>query len=387
MVTEVILQKLSQTMEEGKILEWLKREGDRVRKGELLYIVETDKVNAEVEAPGSGVLRRIINNVGDVVPISSVIAYIAEPDEPLPEPRPLPSPAASPSTGAQAPPAATGVATAQPAGPARRTGKILATPVAKRLAEERGIDLTTIPGTGPEGQITKEDVERAAAATTSPAPAVGRSGLTTMQRLIAERTLKSVREVPHFFVTVEVEMGTAQELRRTLGVSVTALLVKAAAFALREFPDVNARFEGDRIRRVPSINIGMIVAVPDGMLIPVIRDADKKSFAQIAQEERDLAERGRRGALKPDELTDGTFTISNLGMYGVDQFTAIIYPPESAILAVGRIADTVVARNGQAVIRPMMKMTLSCDHRVIYGALAGQFLSRLTHFLEHPELE
>ena len=382
MVTEVILPKLSQTMEEGKILEWLKREGDRVSKGELLYVVETDKVNAEVEAPGSGVLRRIVKQVGDVVPISSVIAYIGEPNEPLPEPAGQIFPAA-PVTRVAPPPQAA-APSAPPVAP-RRAGKILATPVAKRLAEERGIDLATIAGTGPEGQITKEDVERAASAKPAGAPIAQAQGLTTMQRLIAERTLKSVREVPHFFVTVEVEMAKAQTHSKTHGASLTALLIKAAALALKEFPDVNVRFAGDRIERNPSINIGVIVAVPEGMLIPVVRDADTKPLAQIAREEHDLAERGRRGALKPEELTGGTFTISNLGMFGVDHFTAIIYPPESAILAVGRVADQVVAREGQVVIRPMMAMTLSSDHRVIYGAMAGQFMARLRQLLENPD--
>jgi pyruvate dehydrogenase E2 component (dihydrolipoamide acetyltransferase) len=258
--------------------------------------------------------------------------------------------------------------------------------VARRLAEERGIDLSILKGSGPEGQITKEDVERASSLASASSQTAQPQSLTTMQRLIAERTLKSVREVPHFFVTVDVEMGKAQQRRKQLGVSLTALLIKAAALALRDFPDVNARFMGNRIERIPSINIGVIVATPDGMLIPVIRDADKKSLAQIASEERDLAERGRRGALTPQELSGGTFTISNLGMYGVDQFTAIIYPPESAILAVGRVADQVVAREGQVVIRPMMSMTLSSDHRVIYGTVAGQFLGRLKQLLEAPDL-
>lgn len=378
MVTEVILPKLGQTMEEGKILEWFKREGERVSKGDPLFSVETDKVNVDVEAPGSGLLRKILRKVGDVVPISSVVAYIAEAGDTLPDlEAPLP-PSGSPVT--------TQVVSAPPptAAPGRPGKKILATPVARRLAEERGVDLATLKGSGPEGQITKEDVERASRLTPGVPQTAQPHSLTTMQRLIAERTLKSVREVPHFFVTVEADMGKAQEQRKKLGVSLTSVLIKAAALALRDFPDVNARFAGDRIERIPSINIGVIVATPDGMLIPVVRDADRKSLAQIASEERDLADRGRRGALTPQELSGGTFTISNLGMYGVDQFTAIIYPPESAILAVGRVADQVVARDGRAVIRPMMTMTLSSDHRVIYGAVAGQFLGRLKQLLEEP---
>ncbi len=376
MVIEVILPKLGQTMEEGKILEWLKKEGDRVSKGEPLFSVETDKVNVEVEAPGSGLLRRIVRQVGEVVPISELVAYIAEADEALPEPGERPPAARTASPGATAP---TVVAGAPAAAPPARPRKVPATPVARRLAEEHGIDLATLTGSGPDGQITREDVERGAAA---PAPA---AGLTTMQRLIAERTLQSVREIPHFSVTVEVEMGKAQELRHSLGIPLTPLLVKAAALALREFPAVNARFEGDRIRRLPAINIGVVVAVPEGLLVPVVREADRKPLAEIAREEDELLERARRGAVTRQELEEGTFTISNLGMYGVEHFTAIISPPQSAILAVGKVAEKVVAREGKIVIRPMMAMTLSVDHRVIYGALAGQFLSRLTQLLEHPE--
>jgi pyruvate dehydrogenase E2 component (dihydrolipoamide acetyltransferase) len=489
-VSKVVLAKLSPTMEEGTIVKWTKKEGDPVKQGDVLAEIETDKANMEMEALGSGVLRKILVPAGGKAPIGALIGVIAEPNEDI---EPLiakegakagsaPKPAAAPAPAAQAPaapaaptgsadaaaaksatpapaaaapapgpakaaadatakaapadqsasvasaaqtppvpaaPAPTSAAPAAPAGPSTGGdgGRVKASPLARSMAAHQNIDLSSVAGSGPGGRIIKRDIESwagprpgaAAPARSAGAPASRPSSaasrpappgpsitpgqelpLSNMRKTIAKRLSESKFTSPHYYVTVEIDMDAAVDLRDQIQrleegkVSFNDLVVKACARALTRFPMVNASWGGDKIVTHADVNIGIAVAIPDGLITPVVRNADRKSILDIASEVRDLATRARDRKLKPEEFTGSTFTISNLGMFDVDAFTAIINPPDSAILAVGAVRKVPVV-DGET-IRPghRMKVTMSSDHRVIDGALSAQFLAEVRRLLEAP---
>ncbi|RJS80151.1 2-oxo acid dehydrogenase subunit E2 [Candidatus Bathyarchaeota archaeon] len=398
MVVEVIMPKLGQTMEKGKIVKWLKKEGERVEKGEPLLEIETDKTTLEVEARGSGILRKILAREGEVVPVTKTIGYIAEEGEPLPE-------EAAPEATAPTP-TPTPKAEAPSVEKPKATVRIKASPLAKKIAKEKGVDLTQVTGTGPGGRITKEDVLRylaSKAAAVAPAPPMPVAKpaeevhvipMTSMRKAIARKMVYSKTNIPHFYISTEVDMTEAVKMRQSListieaktGVrlSFTHMLVKAAAMALKEFPQINAVYDGENIKLLGDINIGIAVGLEDGLIVPVLKNADKMSLIQIASEASRLIASAREKRLREDEFVGGTFTISNLGAFDVDSFIAIINPPETAILAVGRIKEKPAVVDNKIEIRKMMTLTLSADHRVVDGVLAAKFLQRVKALLEAP---
>jgi pyruvate dehydrogenase E2 component (dihydrolipoamide acetyltransferase) len=401
MISRVVLAKLSPTMEEGTIVKWAKNEGDAVRVGDVLAEIETDKANMEMEALGGGVLRRILVPAGGKAPVGALIGIVAEPDEDISAllaeqtraavPAPPAATPAPPTLSAPPPP----VAAPLDAPPAAAGGRIKASPLARAMASARHITLADVKGSGPGGRVIKRDVESQPTASalvpSTPSITPGKTiPLTEMRKVIAKRLSESFYTAPHFFVTLEIDMDAAMTLReqvakaRNVKISVNDLVLKACAHALRAFPAVNARFAGDRIETHADVHIGMAVALPDGLIVPVIRNADRKPLVAIATEARELAARARERRLRPEEYTGSTFTVSNLGMLGITHFTAIINPPESAILAVGAVRLVPVV-NGER-IRPgqRMNVTLSSDHRAVDGALAAHFLQDLRQSLENP---
>jgi len=380
LATPVIMPKTGMTQETGTIIKWFYKEGEHVEKGEPLLEVMTDKVNLEIEAPASGVLKNIKAFPNDVVPVTQVIAYIAEPDEEIVEEATTESQVVSEKPAP--PPQATPVMPARK--PSKPSGRINATPMARRLARERGVDLTNIVGTGPGQLITKIDVLRAAEQGVASTPSLPRVKemipLVGRRRVIAERMRQSAQEAPHIALTVEVDMSTAETSRR--GASYTALLVCVVARALRKYPLLNATLRDDQIAILDDINIGVAVAAEDGLIVPVVKEVDRKSLQDIDAEIKDLTERARSGKLTVEDVSAGTFTISNLGMFGVDEFRAIINPPEAAILAIGAIVKRPVVIDDQVVIRPMMKITASADHRILDGATVANFLQAVKAALE-----
>jgi len=399
MVTKVIMPQMGLTMEEGKIVEWIKKEGERVEKGEPLFQIETDKVTLEVESPGTGILRKILVKEEETVPIITVIGYIAEAGEPIPEAEEKTPPAkeAAPPKKEEVKAEPKGVPAPQRAAPEVAAGeRVKASPVAKKLAEEHGIDLARIKGSGPGGRITREDVEAVIAGGVAAAAAPPLEGklqkMTSMQAIIADRTAKSKVAAPHFYVGMEVDMTQAIALQANLkpkvqaetglSLSLTEILIKSVALALGDYPRANVTLEGDKIQFLSEINIGVVVALEEGLLIPVIRRAEAKSLSQITKENKELAAKARVGQLKPEEYGNGSISISNMGMFGVDHFAAIINQPEAAMLAVGRVTEKPAAISGMIAIRPMMSITMSCDHRVLYGTHAAQFLGKLRTILE-----
>jgi pyruvate dehydrogenase E2 component (dihydrolipoyllysine-residue acetyltransferase) len=383
-------------MEAGTIVRWLKSEGDAVEKGEPLYELDTDKVTQEVEADASGVVLKILAGEGEEIEVGKRIAVIgaegeevAVSEEPAPkaeEKAKAPKPEPLPAERIEAP---------QEPEPSRADGRIKASPLARRIARERSIHLENLTGTGPDGRIVAEDVERAAAA---PAPAHAPAAaapleaevvpLTSLRKTIARR-LTEAWEAPAFQISMSADMTRAQELHdrlREQGVSVTDILTKLAAVALLRHREVNAHFADDELRIFPNAHIGLAVATERGLIVPVQREVERKSLVQIAAERKELVERTRESKLSQDDLEGGTFTISNLGMYGVEIFTAVLNPPQAAILAVGAIEEKPVVENGDFVARPLMAMTLTCDHRAVDGAKAAEFLRELKTLLEEPGL-
>jgi pyruvate dehydrogenase E2 component (dihydrolipoamide acetyltransferase) len=414
MATEVKLPRLGQGMESGIIVKWLKSEGDKVEKGDVLYELETEKVTQEVEAEASGVLLKIAVEEGEAT-VGTTVAVIGDEGEEVSE---------QPSDGAKAQaevdedareegsaaPAreaerergrAASAASAAPAAASERTradGRVKASPLARRIARERGIELAGLSGTGPEGRIVAEDVERAAAgaATSAPTPTEGVEieQLTPLRKTIARR-MTEAWEAPAFQITMSAGMSRVLELReRMLGMheegaakpTVSDVLTKVCAAALMRHRAVNARFAGDAIELHPTADIGIAVAIPKGLVVPVIRGCERKTIAELASARADLVERARAGKLQAADLEGGTFTISNLGMYGVEQFVAVLNPPQAAILAVGAAEERPVVVEGELVIRPTMTMTLTCDHRSLDGATAADFLRTIKTFLEEPGL-
>ena len=400
MITKVVLGKLSPTMEEGTIVKWLKSEGDPVRVGDIVAEIETDKANMEMEALGTGILRKILAPAGSKAPVGALIGVIAEPDEDIAgvlsqaPPAPEPSATVAAASPIAAAPAAMPELAPEPA-PAPTTGRVKASPLARAMAAARQVSLATVMGSGPNGRIIKRDIESHAPSRPgirrTPAITPGeRVPLSEMRKVIARRLSESFFTAPHFFATVEIDMEAAMALReqvaraRDVKVSVNDLVLMACAQALRAFPMVNARLEGDYFATQADVHIGMAVALEDGLIVPVIRNVDRKGLLDIAREAKDLATRARERKLHPEEYTGSTFTVSNLGMLGVTHFTAIINPPESAILAVGAVRRVPVV-DGDSV-RPGQRMyvTMSCDHRVVDGALAAQFLQDVRRSLENP---
>ena len=460
MATEVTLPRLGQGMESGTIVRWLKSEGDAVDRDEPLYELDTEKVTQEVEAGVSGVLLRILASEGSEIEVGKPICVIGEAGEDIPaasddvagdgataaeaadnaaaaeardgaaEPEaqdealaasaeaPAPAPeqeeereegreAAAAQAGAEEPGGDGRQAAPAPSRPEGREGdrdhegeRLKASPLARRISKERGIDLRRVTGTGPDGRIVAEDVERAAAAPpweAKPVPleaAAETIALTSIRRTIARR-LSEAWQAPHFAVALSVDMRRAIELRERLverteegepRPTYSDILTKLAALALLRHPDVNAHYDGSEIHRFRTANLGMAVAIPLGLVVPVIKGCEQLSVPEIAAARADLVARTRSGDLKPDDLEGGTFTISNLGMYGIERFFAVLNPPQVAILAVGAIEDRVVAEEGQPVVRPRMELTLSCDHRGLDGATASEFLGTLKSYLEEPGL-
>ncbi len=483
MATQVVMPKLSPTMEEGQLARWLKNEGDRVQVGEPLAEIDTDKATMEAQALAAGVLRKILAPAGATVPLGQIIAIIGEPDEDISEllakaeasgaanKQRIEAKVEAGQDGAQAelaqvvpegsrtqetvegkplageaeePPkdyqpgmwmadeaAAEGAqAGAQKEGGAQgngqRGGRLIVSPIAARMAAEAGINLQSLAGSGPGGRIVKRDIEAAVQAKQqqpaaqretqkqeqTPAPAraqqappayqpprvEGASGyrdepVSTMRATIARRLTSSIGPVPHFFLTTEIEMDRVAELRRQLNefdketkISVNDIIIKVAAMALVRHPKVNASFQDKVVRYYERADIGVAVAIEEGLITPVIRAAESKSIGQISREVRALAERARARKLQPEEYTGATFSISNLGMFGIDEFTAVINPPEGAILAVGAMQPKPVVRDNEVVVRQLMRVTMSCDHRVIDGATGAQFLQTFKQMLEQPLL-
>jgi len=400
MVTEIIMPKMGQTMEKGKIIKWLKKDGEEVQRGESLLEIETDKTTIEVEARDSGIVK-ILAPEGEEVPIATTIGYILKEGESIPEEISKPKPPIE--TVKEAAPEKP-----KPEKPEEAAVKrIRASPLARKIAEERGVDLAEVRGTGPGGRITKEDVlaylERRAEA-----PSVGEASvkpvlaeyevvpMSTMRRAIARKMVESKTHVPHFYVSVQVDMTEAARMRerlisileskRGVRLSFTHLFIKAVAMALEKYPQVNATVEEDEVRVWKDINIGIAVSLEDGLIVPVLREANKLDLFEIASQARDLISRAREKKLREDEFSGGTFTISNMGALDVESFIAIINVPEVAILATGRISDKPAVVDGQLTIRKMMNMTLSVDHRVIDGVTAAKFLQEVKNLLEAPYL-
>ncbi len=401
MAISVVMPALEMAQDTGKLLAWRKKEGERVVKGEPLLEVETDKAVVEVESPGDGILAGVSAQEGAVIPVGQTIAWLVQPGEKPPAEKVAPS-ASGARRSADVAPAKTSAATAAPAG----TAWPGASPKARRLAQEQGIDLSSVRGSGAGGEILAADVVAAASAGAASAAAPAKASVSSAEgarfesvgpvgRLMAERTALSWTTVPHFFLMREMDAGPLDALRKqwlpaiekSHGVKITHtdLLVGLAARALKKHPRLNAAWTGERIRHNDEINIGLAVAVEDGIVTIVIRQADQCSPGQIAEQRREMAERARAGRSRPSDITGGTFTISNLGMYDVDAFTAIIVQPQAAILAVGKIAERVAAIGGKAEVRPMLTLSLSVDHRVADGARAAMFMQELAQALSNPE--
>ncbi len=452
MATKVHMEALSPTMEEGQIVKWVKAEGDEVSSGDILAEIETDKATMELVARGDGILRAVLLDAGDTAPVGAVIGVIAEADEDIDDLVGDAGGAEAATADSAGAPADSDGAVSDGAesgadGPAEHTpepdnsksdrdmeapaatgsGRVKASPLARRLAEEAGIDLSAVSGSGPGGRIVKADVEEAAASPPAPAaplaaaatpntqptarevsrptppPAVWSDAGATegfedvkvsqMRKTIARRLTESLSPVPHFFLTIEVDMARVMEARKSVNaavekdgdrVSVNDFVLRATGAALRKHPACNAAWHDDTIRRFDHVHVGVAVAVEDGLITPVIRHADRKGLVQISREVKELAGRAREKRLKPEEYTGSTFSISNLGMFGIREFTAIINPPEAGILAVGAIEEIPVVVDGELAVRPRMRVTMSCDHRVIDGATGAQFLQTLRAMLEEP---
>jgi pyruvate dehydrogenase E2 component (dihydrolipoamide acetyltransferase) len=442
MATKVTMEALSPTMEEGRLVKWLKNEGDAVAKGDVLAEVETDKAVMELTARGDGVLRARLAAEGDTRPVGELLAVIGAPDENIdalvkkapaaavtpsePSSPPTEVPAASQSTPAPAvtmpsstaktspapaaPPAPSAPASTPASASGNGGGRARSSPLARRLATERGLDLGQLHGSGPGGRVIRRDIEAAAAAAPASAgaqPTAARAGapaprtsapgdyedipLTQIRKTIARRLAESNGPIPTFFLTADFDLTSVRELRTrmiALGdeykISYNDILLKAIATALSQHPEVNAHWLGDSMRRHHRVHLGMAVAVEDGLITPIIADADRKRISEIAHESRELAKRARERKLAPEEYTGATATVSNLGMFGIDEFTAIINPPEVAIFAVGAVGDVPVVVDGELAVRTRVRITMSCDHRAVDGATGARFMQTLRRLIENP---
>ncbi|MEO7086656.1 MAG: pyruvate dehydrogenase complex dihydrolipoamide acetyltransferase [Gemmatimonadaceae bacterium] len=423
MATKVFMEALSPTMEEGRLVKWLKNEGDAVKNGDSLAEVETDKAIMELVARGEGILRKRLVAENETRPVGQLVGIIAAADENIdaliagagaPAPAAAPAASAVPTAPAAAPsaPATTATPVVAAAGPAPTSpapqgdagngGHVRSSPLARRLASERGLNLSGVQGSGPGGRIIKRDVESAATQTPAAAPTPAKvrvsSGadfddvpLTQIRKTIAKRLSESIGPIPTFYLTAEFDLSRATEMRAAMlemgdafKVSVNDIVIKAVATALSQHPEVNAHWLGDKIRLHNRVHIGVAVATDDGLIVPVITDADQKRMSEISAETRSLAKRARERKLAPEEYTGATFTISNLGMFGIDHFTAIINPPEVAILAIGASHDVVVSTKDGFAVKQHMSVTMSCDHRAVDGAVGAAFLQTLRRLIENP---
>ncbi len=424
MATKVTMPQMGFDMTEGKVARWLKKVGDPVKHGEAVVEIETDKVNIESEAQGDGVLREILVGDGTTVPVGTMIAIIGAPDEDLTAIKTeagLVAASAAEKTAAPAQPigaeraATPAVVAPTTGGNGHGAGRIKASPLAKRIAQEKGISLAQLTGSGPGGRIVKRDLDKVPAVAVAPvvfaqpiaaaAPAVAQPSIlgpsllkaeevtpTKLRQTIAKRMVASKQTVPHFYVTSEIDMEAAMELRGKLNalvdeagkISVNDMVLKGAAIALTHFPGINASLGENVIVRHGTVNVGIAVALEQGLITVVVADADRKPLAQIAREAKDIVNRAKNGKARPEEMQGSTFTVSNLGMFDVEEFVAIINPPEAAILAVGSVRDVPVVKNGQVVPGKTMKVTISADHRVTDGAEAAKFLQEVKKNLEEP---
>ncbi|HVD86425.1 MAG TPA: dihydrolipoamide acetyltransferase family protein [Solirubrobacterales bacterium] len=415
-MSDVVMPRLSDSMEEGTILTWLKRVGDEVAVGEELVEIETDKANMAYEADVAGTLNEILAQEGETLPIGSPIARIGEPGEkaegpraagPVPDEGPSSSQAAGEDPSSAPPAAAAAPSSAEAPAAAVETAegqRIKASPLARRLAKERGLDLSQVAGSGPGGRIVKSDVEKAeiapagapAAAQGSPETAKGEvriQELTKAQQVVARRMAESKATAPHFYLTAEIDMSKAVAARSAIKAaakegdlvpSFNDMVVKACAIALTEFPKANGAYRDGRYELYSRVNIGVAVALEEGLVVPTVFDAERKGLRQIASETRALAAKVRDGSITPPELSGGTFAVSNLGMFGIEEFAAVINSPQAGILAVGAIREAPAVRGGEIVAAQLMKVTLSCDHRILYGAEGAGFLARVKQLLEEP---
>jgi pyruvate dehydrogenase E2 component (dihydrolipoamide acetyltransferase) len=419
---EVVMPRLSDSMEEGTILRWLKAPGDAVERGEELVEIETDKANMVYEADADGTLIELVAAEGDTLPIGEVIARVGEPGEkPSGDGAPAaekPQPVESEGDGEAPTPTTARPKTARPAPAAGPTdGRVKASPLARRIAQENGVEIGAIVGSGPSGRIVKADVERAIAAGPAPAaapaaqpapvaptpgvserPETAKGGvafqeLTKLQQTVARRMAESKATAPHFYLSVDVDMSRAVAARARIKdaagedevvPSFNDMVVKACAIALREHPRANGAYRDGRLELYSRVNVGVAVAGQDALVVPTVFDADLKGLRQIAAETRALAQRVREGTITPPELSGGTFTVSNLGMFGIDSFAAVINPPQAGILAVGAIAERPVVLEGSISTAHLMPVTLACDHRILYGADGARFLDRIRNLLTEP---
>jgi pyruvate dehydrogenase E2 component (dihydrolipoamide acetyltransferase) len=402
MASRVVMPKLTDTMEEGVVLKWKKKEGEAVGAGDVLAEIETDKAVMDLEAFASGVLRRVVAAEGETVKAGALIGVIAEPDEDIasflaeatstvsganvaakPTVQPAPSPPAKPATAAPAPKEAAQIPKDVPA------GAVKASPRAKARARERGIELASVTGSGPEGRIVEEDVLKASTGRPMPSDSTDRP-LSQMRKAIARTTSQSKGPVPHFYVTTDVDMEEADRFRhqyklaRSTHPGLNDMILKAVAMALTRHPEINVSFAGEVIRQHAAIDIGIAVGVEDGLISPVLRDCGNKSLSQISAGAHALIERARNRQLQPEEYTGATFSVSNLGMFDVESFIAVLMPPQAAAIAVGSLRDVPVVTGGTVRAGRRMKITLSCDHRALDGVQAAKFLKELKRILEHP---
>ena len=400
MATKVVMEALSPTMEEGRLVEWKKKEGDAVAAGDVLAEVETDKAVMELVARTAGTMLKLVVPVGTTVPVAGTVAWLGTPGEAIPDagaPAAAAAPKAAASTPAAAPKAAPVAAPAAAAPALAVGGRIKASPLARKIAADRGVDLGGIAGSGPAGRIIARDLDGASATAAAPrramAPGAGFEDvpLTQIRKTIAKRLSQSIGPIPTFYLTMDVDMTRTWEAREALKalggevkVSFNDIIIKAVATALTRHPACNAWWQDDHIRIWHEVHIGMAVAIDDGLITPVIRNAEQKTLREISADSKDLAGRARERKLKPDEYTGSTFSISNLGMFDIEHFTAIINPPEAGIIAVGRIREEPAVVNGQVAVRKAMRMTMSCDHRVIDGATGAAFLRTCKQLLENP---
>jgi pyruvate dehydrogenase E2 component (dihydrolipoyllysine-residue acetyltransferase) len=397
-MAEVTMPRLSDTMEEGTIAAWLKKPGEQVNKGDVIAQVETDKATMDLTTFEAGTLQEILAPEGSTVAIGKPVARIGSGPAAATAPAPAPEPAPTPAPAREEPKPVSAKE------PVAENGKVRASPMARHLAAEHGLNLSEISGSGPQGRVIRADVEAAlsapAATPAAPTPAPTPDGeervpLSQMRRTIARRMAESTRTVPHFYLTTTVDATDLAALRKQIneqtaeaGIKITVndMIVRAAALAIRKIPEVNVSFAEDSLIRHSHVHVGIAVATDRGLIVPVVRDVDQKSLGQIARETRDLAERANAGKLQPPEYSGGTFTVSNLGMFGIDQFNAVINPPESAILAVGAIVREPAEHQGEIVLRDRMRLTLSVDHRALDGAIGARYLQALKSLLEKPML-
>jgi pyruvate dehydrogenase E2 component (dihydrolipoamide acetyltransferase) len=405
-MAEIVMPRLSDSMEEGTILKWMKGVGDEVAVGDELVEIETDKANMAYESDVAGTLTEILAPEGETLPIGAPIAIVGDDKGPAPQAAgPVtagdpPSPPVAKASSATVPP------TAPPAAPAssaddKGSGRVKASPLARRVAKDTGVDLGSVTGSGPGGRIVKADVERAEAPAPAAAPAPQETAkgtttyrdLTRLQQVVSRRMAESKATAPHFYLQSEIDMSAAVAARGRLKAltpegeivpSFNDMVVKACALALREHPLANGSYKDGRFELYSRVNVGVAVAAQDALVVPTVFDADRKGLREIATDARTLAGKVRDGSITPPELSGGTFTVSNLGMYGVSNFSAVINAPQAAILAVGEIAEKPVVRDGELTTAHILGVTLACDHRILYGAPAAEFLARIRSLLEEP---